>query len=388
MTQSTSTIRGLSCALVGCTGILVLLGAASAGYYLTMRNLQPVPEAKTQKPRAEVIKYKPVKDNPIGPSVVTPSGRSGLTVKVPQGVIRTKSKDVVRSGKIKLPSKKSVCRDKKRLSDIVKRVAFDVDRQMREQTPLSVDEELDLGDRLDREVRNHPQFKGKVDGRKTRKWRAYLARVAQPLLAEIERRDIPYHFHVIDDPTVNAFAIPGGHIYFFTGLLENKGGAWIKTEADLAGILAHEISHVDMGHCAAVFEYLKAIGVTGKEAISASVILTLARGAFSSNQEDEADINATEIMIRAQYDPGSFAKMWQRWAKLQGDDGQKRTSDGLEGLINDELENLLRSHSEPRKRACTVSTQARDSLKAAPFNRYYIGRKNFKRRKPRVKKQY
>jgi len=67
----------------------------------------------------------------------------------------------------------------------------------------------------------------------------YVKRVGQKLVRACRRRDIEYHFKVLDSDDINAFALPGGYIYVTRGIL-----AMINSEAELAGILGHEIGHV------------------------------------------------------------------------------------------------------------------------------------------------
>jgi predicted Zn-dependent protease len=71
----------------------------------------------------------------------------------------------------------------------------------------------------------------------------YVNQVGQRLAAASERPDLPWTFRVIDDPTVNAFAVPGGKIYITRGIL-----AHMNSEAELAGVLGHEIGHVTARH--------------------------------------------------------------------------------------------------------------------------------------------
>jgi predicted Zn-dependent protease len=65
------------------------------------------------------------------------------------------------------------------------------------------------------------------------------------LAAVSERPDLPWSFRVVDDPIVNAFALPGGFIYVTRGIL-----AHFDSEAELAGVLGHEIGHVTARHSA------------------------------------------------------------------------------------------------------------------------------------------
>jgi len=67
----------------------------------------------------------------------------------------------------------------------------------------------------------------------------YVNRVGQKLVTVCKRRDIGYTFTVLDSDMVNAFAVPGGYVYLTRGLL-----AILNNEAEMAGVLAHEIGHV------------------------------------------------------------------------------------------------------------------------------------------------
>lgn len=71
----------------------------------------------------------------------------------------------------------------------------------------------------------------------------YVDGVGQALAAKSERPDLPWEFVVVDDPTVNAFALPGGHIFVTRGIL-----AHFNSEAELAAVLGHEIGHVTGRH--------------------------------------------------------------------------------------------------------------------------------------------
>ncbi len=76
----------------------------------------------------------------------------------------------------------------------------------------------------------------------------YVNRVGRWLALQTERPDLPWQFGVLEAPQLNAFAVPGGTIFVTRGLVER-----MKSEAELAGVLAHEISHVLRKH------HLKAI---------------------------------------------------------------------------------------------------------------------------------
>jgi predicted Zn-dependent protease len=71
----------------------------------------------------------------------------------------------------------------------------------------------------------------------------YVNHVGRWLAAQSERPDLPWHFGVLDSPNVNAFAVPGGTIFITKGLLDK-----MRSEAELAGVLGHEIVHVLRKH--------------------------------------------------------------------------------------------------------------------------------------------
>ena len=89
----------------------------------------------------------------------------------------------------------------------------------------------------------------------------YVNHVGRWLAAQTERPDLPWRFGVLDAPQLNAFAVPGGTIFITRGLLER-----MKSEAELAGVLAHEIVHVLQKH------HLKAIQKGAKTALAGEAL--------------------------------------------------------------------------------------------------------------------
>ena len=129
---------------------------------------------------------------------------------------------------------------------------------------------------------------------------AYVAGVAQPILPHLRRQGIHYRFHVIDSPQVNAFALPGGQIFVMRGLLE-----FVESEAELAAVLGHEMSHVDLRHCIERYQYeakLKKAGIPelGWMVEAAHRLATLA---FTQQQELEADAQGERLSVESGYDP-------------------------------------------------------------------------------------
>lgn len=117
----------------------------------------------------------------------------------------------------------------------------------------------------------------------------YVNRVGRWLAAQTERPNLKWHFGVIEDPDINAFTTPGGYVLITKGLF-NK----LRNEAELAGVLAHEIAHVVQRH------HLKAIRKSsGKEALSGMLqLLADNRGNVDSQRIANALKGASEVFIR------------------------------------------------------------------------------------------
>ena len=75
----------------------------------------------------------------------------------------------------------------------------------------------------------------------------YVASIGRQMAAASERPNLPWEFHVIDDPMVNAFAAPGGFVFVTRGIL-----GYLNSEAELAAVLGHEIGHVTAKHTVAM----------------------------------------------------------------------------------------------------------------------------------------
>ena len=115
---------------------------------------------------------------------------------------------------------------------------------------MSEAQEISLGQQMDAEVRremgvyNDPELQRYVEG------------VGMKLARASQRPELPWHFTVVDEPAVNAFALPGGYIYVTRGILP-----FLHDEAQLAGVLGHEIGHVTARHSAQQYTKATSAGV-------------------------------------------------------------------------------------------------------------------------------
>ncbi|MBI4937369.1 MAG: M48 family metalloprotease [Nitrosomonadales bacterium] len=145
-----------------------------------------------------------------------------------------------------------------------------------------------------------------------RRVQRYVNHVGRWLALQTERPDLPWQFGVLDDNDINAFAVPGGYVFITRGLL-----ASMKSEAELAGVLAHEISHVLRKHHLQAIKKGARAGLVAELAdkalqqggadpalnklVSAGTEI-YARG-LDKNDEFEADRMGVVIAARGGYDP-------------------------------------------------------------------------------------
>jgi predicted Zn-dependent protease len=136
---------------------------------------------------------------------------------------------------------------------------------------------------------------GREDGDAAR----YVTGVAQPLVAHLRRPGIHYQFHVIDSPRINAFALPGGQIFVMRGLLE-----FVDSEAELAAVLGHEMSHVDLRHSIEHYQYETKLAKAGAPELGQIVEIAhrLVMHGFSPQQELEADAQGERLSVQSGYE--------------------------------------------------------------------------------------
>lgn len=164
--------------------------------------------------------------------------------------------------------------------------------------------------------------------------------------AERKKRPFEYTFDVIDSKEINAFALPGGPIFFYTGLIDK-----MTTEDQLIGVLAHEIVHVRNQHWASQY------GDTMKRRLGLTVLLTILgagdtwydvaeivdTGAFmlpySRKHESESDKVGYDMMINFGYNPQGMADVFRVFS------GGKKGS---------EFEEMLSTHPDPANRTKAI----------------------------------
>ena len=169
------------------------------------------------------------------------------------------------------------------------------------------------------------------------KLQAFIDRIGKRLASQPQAGGFPYTFKVVSDPSINAFALPGGPTFVNTGLI-----AAADNEDQLAAVMAHEISHVALRHgtnqaTKANFIQLPAMlagAVMGNSSLlgqltsagiglgANSVLLKFSRGA-----ESQADLNGAQLMASAGYNPIEMARFFEKLEASGGHAGPQFLSD-------------------------------------------------------------
>jgi beta-barrel assembly-enhancing protease len=175
---------------------------------------------------------------------------------------------------------------------------------------VSIDEEKQLGDKLAVEVEK--QYKVVKDP----EVQAYIDQVGKRLLTGVQKVQFPFTFQVVEDPSINAFAIPGGHTYVNTGLI--KAAA---SETELAAVMAHEINHVVARHSTKQmtkqYGYQFVAGLllgnqAGLSKIAADMFGKAGLLYYSREMEAQADYLGVQTMYNAGYNPEGMVSFFRK----------------------------------------------------------------------------
>jgi predicted Zn-dependent protease len=161
----------------------------------------------------------------------------------------------------------------------------------------------------------HPQVLAEYGSYNNPRLQAYVNEVGQRLARQSHRANLQWTFTVLDSAEINAFALPGGYVYVTRGIM-----AYLDSEADLAGVIGHEIGHVTARHGAqrATRQQTAGLGVLAASVLGAvlgvgdvagQVAQSAAAGyvaSYSREQELQADQLGAEYLARNRYNPSNM----------------------------------------------------------------------------------
>jgi len=181
---------------------------------------------------------------------------------------------------------------------------------------ISLDEEWRLGNQAAAQVEQQIQLVRDPQAV------AYVRMVGERIHAVTPLADRPFTFNIVNDSSVNAFSVPGGHVYINSGLI-----AQANKVDELASVLAHEISHNVARHVIKQMQQAQTINVLGAillgqnpnalEQIVAQIVAGGAMARFSRADEKQADDMGLDFMTKAGYDPHGMLDLFQKLLSLE-----------------------------------------------------------------------
>jgi beta-barrel assembly-enhancing protease len=183
----------------------------------------------------------------------------------------------------------------------------------------------------------------------------YVNAIGERLARVAPGADYPYQFRIVNASDINAFALPGGHLYLNRGLIEAA-----ENEGQLAGVMAHEMAHVALRHgtSQASKAYLGQAGLgllgglLGREDRSTEQRIDAIGGfglntlflKFSRTAEEEADVTGAQMLAAAGYDPADMADFFDILAQTQDREPGK-------------VEQFFSSHPAPANRTARINDE-------------------------------
>ncbi len=232
----------------------------------------------------------------------------------------------------------------------------------REVILMSKEQEIALGQQ------SHPAVVSSMGLYEDKKMQAFINEKGKAMAAISHRPDLPYEFHIVDSPVVNAFAVPGGFVYFTRGIM-----AHFNNEAEFAGVLGHEIGHITARHSARqqtsqLFGTLGTIAgmilvpELGEIAQQGVGVLLLS---YSRAHESESDEIGVGYSSKIGYDAREMSKFFGTIKRIQNKSGQS-------------VPQFLSTHPDPGNRLTRVRELAQEYQKQNPAQ-YQIERERYLR---------
>lgn len=202
---------------------------------------------------------------------------------------------------------------------------------------------------------------------------AYISDIGQRIATVSDRPGLPYEFKVLDSPVINAFAVPGGYVYFTRGIL-----AYLNNEAEVVGVMGHEVGHIAARHSAKQIsqQQIATIGLGVGSILSDEVakyaglaqaglgLLFLRFGRDAERQSDQLGVNYS---TKLGYDATEMANFFGTLDKMSGGE-----SGGLPGWFS--------THPAPDERVQNVTRMAQEQQAKNPAANYEVNREKYLRK--------
>lgn len=212
-------------------------------------------------------------------------------------------------------------------------------------TRISDAEEISIGNDL---ARQYAVSEGKM-GPEARALENYVQHVGNSLAPNAHRR-LPYSFHLLPSRGVmNAFSLPGGHVYVGEGLLD-----LMNSEDELAFVIGHEIEHIDHYHCAERVQVEAQLRHLNLDIVGSIVQIPLSawEAGYNKDEELEADREGMRLATLSGYSPYGAVRLFEEYSKLHREYviHAQSPEEELSQLAIQSLEGYFRSHPLPSER--------------------------------------
>ncbi|MCY7351554.1 MAG: M48 family metalloprotease [Cytophagaceae bacterium] len=236
----------------------------------------------------------------------------------------------------------------------------------RELSLMSTEQEIALGQQ------SHPSIVATMGLYEDKKLQDFINLKGKAMAKISHRPDLPYQFYIVDSPVVNAFAVPGGYVYFTRGIM-----AHFNNEAEFAGVLGHEIGHITAKHAARQqsSQLLTQVGLIGGAILAPKVVgqniealqqgLGLLMLSYSRAHESESDNLGVEYSSKIGYDAHQMANFFGTLKRLSGDREQV-------------IPEFMSTHPDPGNRYNKVHQLAKEYQAKNPA-KYEVDRESFLR---------
>lgn len=231
---------------------------------------------------------------------------------------------------------------------------------------MSESQEINMGKSYD------PQVTAMYGVYQDDKLQAFIDKKGKEMAAISHRPNLPYSFKIVDSPVVNAFAVPGGYVYFTRGIM-----AHFNNEAEFAGVLGHEIGHITARHSAKQYskQMLGQVLFIGGLIVSedfrefadiANQGMGLLFLKFGRDNESESDELGVDYSSQIGYDATEMADFFNTLKKMRDDSGQT-------------IPTFLSTHPDPADRYNKVNQMASEKQASNPNQQYKVNRDSYLR---------
>ncbi len=229
---------------------------------------------------------------------------------------------------------------------------------------MSEGQEINMGKSYD------PQVTASYGIYEDERLQAFITKKGKEMAAISHRPHLPYEFKVVDSPVVNAFAVPGGFVYFTRGIM-----AHFNNEAEFAGVLGHEIGHITARHSAKQYSnqmlgQVLFIGglIVSEDFRSFADIANQGMGLlflkFGRDNESESDMLGVDYSSQIGYDAKEMADFFNTLKRMRDDGGQS-------------IPTFLSTHPDPADRYNKVKQMANDKQSENPNKQYKVNRDSY-----------